>query len=744
MLTGATVALTACQRNVEHHLVSQYQMPEYKLPGQPIYWATTCGECSGGCGVAVKTTDGRAIKVDGIPEHPLSHGKICARGQSALQVSYHPHRLNDIVDAKGNVLERDWSKFFANTLAKSKSLAEKQPLFVTRTLQGTLGGLMIELAKEVGGKIWVVDYPSRWAERQVMKSLTGKAELPFYSLEKADYVVTFGGDLFNLGHNAVHSMWGYGEFRQGRDRDRGTLISVASRINMTAATSDRWLAVRPGTEGWVALAVGNILSANGTKKGSWPSWAGAVSLEKVAEITQLEVKLIEQLAAKLGAAKNPVIVADSDAGNYVNGIESIYIIHALQKLLTGSIPTFEPENVIGVKGAVPKDLIVNTTGAIKHLEGGNCAAVWTFGVDVVRLLPKGLNPEELLKKGGTLTAFALFADETTALAKAVVPIYNWVEDFGDQRITGPGVDIYNLQQPAITPYWPGARSLGDILTAVKLDDPIALGVLPEGAPAGAAKGKTFRNLIKGDRDDRSWEVLSARAGAYAPAPLNWETVPHRVSTPPPVLPDPGKPPAGINPYDGIEPATVSAWTDNVITDGHQVLVPFASLALRDGSLGNRPWMQELPDPITTVVWGGWIEINSNLAAEKGIARHDVIKVYLDGVEAPIEGPALPLPSLHPDAVAIPVGHENPDFSAWGKLDYGLGSKVFGRYGYTNANYSKGGINPLKRVKPVMTNAGEPTWVGHKVDRIEKTDKTEMLTAMDIRVFLLPREIIPFQ
>lgn len=737
LLTGASVALTACQRNVEHHLVSQYQMPEYRLPGQPLFWATTCGECSGGCGVAVKTTDGRAIKLDGIPEHPLSHGKICARGQSALQVTYHPSRLNDIVDAKGSVVERDWGKFFASTLDKAKSLVDKQPVFVTRSLKGNLGGLIVELAKEVGGKVWVLDYPSRWSERQVIKALTGKAELPHYQLENADYVVTFGGDLLSLGHNSVYANWGYGQFRQGRGRQRGNLISVSSRINMTAANSDRWLPVRPGTEGWVALAVGNILAAKG--KGPWPAWAKSVSLEKVASVTQLDMALIEKLADRLAEAKSPLIVADSDAGNYVNGVESLYIIHALQKML-GGIKTFEPENVLGVTGGVPKGLLVNTQAALQHMQGGSCGAVWVFDVDLVSLLPSSLNIAEVLKGAGNLTVFSTFANATTKLAKTVVPIYNWVEDFGDQRITG-GVDVYNVQQPAVTPLWGGARSLGDILMAVKVGDPIALGVVPEGAAAGASKGKTFRDRIRGDADQAQWETLLARGGAFKPAGLAWEHYKHRVATPPPLLPDPGKLPTGVNPYDSMEPAQVGAWTESVVEG--PVLLPFATLALKDGSLGNRPWMQELPDPITTIVWGPWIEISKSLAEKEKIERHDLVRVTLEGVAEPIVGPAFPLPSLHPDAIAIPVGQENPDFSGWSNLDYGLGSKVFGRYGYTNANYGKGGINPLTRVKGEMTAGGEPRWVGHKVAKIEKVGKTEMITAMDIRVFNLPREILPF-
>lgn len=275
MLTGATVALTACQYNVEHKLVSQYQMPEYALPGRALYWATNCGECSGGCGLAAKTTDGRAIKLDGLPEHPLTRGGICARGQSALRVAYHPNRLNNALGADNKEEVKDWKVLFDEL----NKLDGTNPVFVTRSLRGNLGGLMVELAKKHKGKIWVLDFPGRLAERQVIKALTGKAELPHYALEKSDYVVTFGGDFLNLGHNSVLTGWAYGQFRQGRNRDRGTMVSVSSRINMTAANADRWLASSPRTPRLDRLAVGNILAAKGKGQG-WPAWAKAVSWRK--------------------------------------------------------------------------------------------------------------------------------------------------------------------------------------------------------------------------------------------------------------------------------------------------------------------------------------------------------------------------------------------------------------------------------------------------------------------------------
>src|SRR6185436_588250 len=72
------------------------------VPGVSTYYATTCRECSAACGVIAETRDGRAIKLEGNPEHPLNRGALCARGQSALQGLYNPDRFQGPMVKEGN------------------------------------------------------------------------------------------------------------------------------------------------------------------------------------------------------------------------------------------------------------------------------------------------------------------------------------------------------------------------------------------------------------------------------------------------------------------------------------------------------------------------------------------------------------------------------------------------------------------------------------------------------------------
>ena len=75
--------------------------PEETLPGKAAWYASTCRQCPAGCGIIVRTINGRAKKIEGNPNHPLNRGKLCARGQAGLQILYNPDRLQNAVLQSG-------------------------------------------------------------------------------------------------------------------------------------------------------------------------------------------------------------------------------------------------------------------------------------------------------------------------------------------------------------------------------------------------------------------------------------------------------------------------------------------------------------------------------------------------------------------------------------------------------------------------------------------------------------------
>ena len=88
-LGGATLVAAGCSDPIEKLI--PLQLPPYDyVSGDSIHFATTCRECSAACGLVVRTREGRAIKAEGNPRHPISEGRICLQGQSVLQGLYSP------------------------------------------------------------------------------------------------------------------------------------------------------------------------------------------------------------------------------------------------------------------------------------------------------------------------------------------------------------------------------------------------------------------------------------------------------------------------------------------------------------------------------------------------------------------------------------------------------------------------------------------------------------------------------
>ena len=93
---GASAIITGCGPASRIVKRQHYKdMPEDNVTGKNIYYATTCGECSAGCGLIVRTMEGRAHKVEGNPRHPVNRGGTCARGQATLQGPYNPDRYQN-------------------------------------------------------------------------------------------------------------------------------------------------------------------------------------------------------------------------------------------------------------------------------------------------------------------------------------------------------------------------------------------------------------------------------------------------------------------------------------------------------------------------------------------------------------------------------------------------------------------------------------------------------------------------
>ena len=134
---GASMAMAtlSCARRPVHKIIPYVVKPEETMPGVPNYYASTCKECSTGCGILTKNREGRPVKLEGNPDHPINRGALCSQGQASLLNLYDPDRLQSPYGkSKGELTgsELSWTDVDQKIAAKLKTAGS------VRVLSGTV------------------------------------------------------------------------------------------------------------------------------------------------------------------------------------------------------------------------------------------------------------------------------------------------------------------------------------------------------------------------------------------------------------------------------------------------------------------------------------------------------------------------------------------------------------------------------------------------------------------------------
>jgi molybdopterin-containing oxidoreductase family iron-sulfur binding subunit len=154
------------------------------------------------------------------------------------------------------------------------------------------------------------------------------------------------------------------------------------------------------------------------------------------------------------------------------------------------------------------------------------------------------------------------------------------------------------------------------------------------------------------------------------------------------------------------------------TDYPFVLHPYLTATFLDGRGANLPWLQELPDQMTSVVYGSWAELNPATAGELGIRDGDILEVASS--TGSVRVPALLYPAIRPGVVAMPIGQ---------------GHSSFGRYAGNR------GANPLQIVATQTdAGAGDLAWAATRVKVTNTGERSQIVrTAGESRT--LGRQIL---
>jgi molybdopterin-containing oxidoreductase family iron-sulfur binding subunit len=630
---GAATAVVGCSQERVEQLIPYLVSPDHTVPGVSTHYASLCRECAAGCGVIAEVRDGRAIKLEGNPEHPVNRGALCARGQAALQGLYNPDRYRGpLVRREGRLVPATWADALALVREKLAEVRAQRVGAGVRFLSlheaGSFGSFVDQWMAAFGfGEHIAYDPELDVAAQEAHRAEYGVA-WPAFDFAAARLIVSLGADFLETWGANVPQQLGFAEARAKLDKGP-RFIYVGARRSLTGLSADEWLPVRPGSERAIADAL--LAAVTG---GPGPSLASA------AEAGGIPLPRLERLLAELRAARPSLVLA---GGSCPSGYEAVRSVAKLNKTLGNVGITVKAEGaLLGWEGAAGAERLA---ALARDMEAGAVRILFVRGANPVHNLPKGVRFAEALQRVPFKVALSTYPDETAQLCDVVLPDHHPLETWGDAE---PVRGTLALQQPVMDPVF-DTRAAADVLIELARSD------------AAAAARFPFASY-------RDWLVQRFPGGkdAFAAAlarGLASGSLPARQA-----------------------PSKVVVGAADLAGQGEYFLVVYPSPLLGAGAGANKPWLQELPDPVSKICWQSWVEIHPDTARRLGVSSGDHVTVTTEAGE--ISAPAYIYLGIRPDTVALALGR---------------GHTAYGRY-------AEGiGVNAVEALTPLWGGGGQLLW-----------------------------------
>ncbi|MHB8839545.1 MAG: molybdopterin-dependent oxidoreductase, partial [Gemmatimonadaceae bacterium] len=356
-VTGAATTMVGCSTEQVEKLIPYVTSPDHTVPGVSNYYASTCRECAAGCGIIVETRDGRALKIEGNPDHPVNRGAICARGQAALQGLYNPDRFRGpMMRQNGQFVPITWNQAI-DALQKGvdtamKSGKARNAVFINQHEQGLLHTFLDEWLALRGMPPHIsYDAEAPFATIAANKAVYG-VSWPRLDFGAAKVIVSFAADFLDGWGLPVPQQLDFADAR-GKVEDAPRLIYIGPRRPLTGLNADQWIAAKPGTAGAIAKML-----------------AGKMSPADAAAATDTPVKVLAALQKEVAGAKPSLMIA---GGSGPNALDLNTEVANLNKALGNVGVTVKPAEAHGAwEGVVPPAVLNDVVAA---MEAGDVPAL---------------------------------------------------------------------------------------------------------------------------------------------------------------------------------------------------------------------------------------------------------------------------------------------------------------------------------------------------------------------------------
>ena len=654
-LAAASSALTGCIRKPTEHIVPYSKRPEDLVPGEPVFFATAAYVGGEVLGLLVESQEGRPTKVEGNPKHPASGGKAGSLAQASVMGLYDPDRSQK---PHNNGSESSWKALWTAVEGTgSRGDDAGVAVLVDDRPSPTLDRLLAEFQGKTGAKVFSYA-PGARVNSNAGADLVGMTgQRANYDFSKASVVLSLDSDFLGVGGSTV-DQGGFASARRVVEPtdEMNRLYCVESVFSLTGTMADHRLRFPSSHMGSFLGALATELIAGGL---ALPS--SASGLAKALSSHGMDEKhgpWVKALATDLLAHKGASLI--------VVGEGQSAAVHGLGYLLNSALGN------VGQALSFVKRSGVSGAGSIGNLaqalESGSVSTLVILGGNPAYDAPADIGFGELMAKAGTTIHLSDRIDETSSLATWHVPEAHYLEAWGDLTSADGTVAI---QQPLIAPLY-GAVSAIELLAHLS----------GSGSTAGrdlvvetwkSAGGLNFEQSWRSWLHDGLVEAVEAAPVAVA-APV--EEVAAEAGGDE-VAAEAGSDEVEAAPAEGeenalaamvaAEPATASPTLDfsglESVWSGmgsHSVSADSLELQFRldatvyDGSYGNNPWLQELPDPMTKLTWDNAAIMNPLTAKGLGVATGDVVSIKVG--DRSLDIAVFVMPGAVDYSILLPLGY----------------------------------------------------------------------------------------
>ena len=591
-LLGASAALagTACSDYRDKGEIIPYNKnPEEIIPGRPNYYASTCCSCANACGLLIKTREGRPIKLDGNPDHPVSKGKICSKGQASIMNLYDPDRLkNPKKKQDGRFFDYNWKSANDEIIFDLMNAGNKEIAIITHKIVSPTAKKVLDdfIAKYRTTKIYSYEQFDDSVRNSAWKKCYNTGEFPAIKWNEANIILSLDGDFLGELGNQVENARLFSERRDVVNKKFNRLYVVEGNLTITGMNADYRLRVRSDLHLNLLLSMIDELNKRGS---NIPVSSGGQNLEKFADENGLDKKVLASIVSDLLKNKGRAIVY---AGSHLP--EDVHIAVNLLNNALGNDALYNTDSQ--PVSLVPLSATSDFEKLISRMKAGEVAVVVHVNSNPVYHFPSDIGYAEALNSVDTIVSLVELENETSELSHYILPINNQLESWGDAK-TRTG--FYSLQQPVIAPLYDTRQTESIFLTWISGD-------------SSSYSESLYHQYLMSNWEKNIYPILNSKLEfkRFWFGALHDGVVLTQEKT------------SSLSSFNIASAAQLNSTS----ASGKLVLQIRESYSLGDGRFANNGWLQELPHPVSKIVWDNYASISPKTAEELGLHSNDIIEL----------------------------------------------------------------------------------------------------------------------